>query len=129
RFVPIVTAFAAMAVGFVLAFVWAPIGAGINALSTWAITQTPVFGVFVYGLVERSLLPFGLHHIWNAPWFYQFGSYTTPSGQTVHGLTNICFAGDPEQGGILAGGYVFKMFGLCGAALAIWRGAKPEKRA
>jgi PTS system glucose-specific IIC component len=128
RFVPIVTAFAAMAVGFVLAFVWAPIGAGINALSTWAITQNPVFGVFIYGLVERSLLPFGLHHIWNAPWFYQFGSYTTPAGETVHGLTNICFAGDPEQGGILAGGYLFKMFGLAGAALAIWRTARPSSR-
>jgi glucose PTS system EIICB or EIICBA component len=128
RFVPIATAFAAIALGFVLAFVWAPIQNGINSLSNWAINANPIIGVFLYGLIERSLLPFGLHHIWNAPWFYEFGSYTTPSGQVVHGLTNICFAGDPEQGGILAGGYPFKMFGLCGAALAIWRGAKPEKR-
>jgi PTS system glucose-specific IIC component len=128
RFVPIITAFAAIALGFVLAFVWAPIQGGINSLSNWAINANPVLGVFIYGLVERSLLPFGLHHIWNAPWFYEFGSYTTPAGETVHGLTNICFAGDPEQGGILAGGYPFKMFGLAGAALAIWRTAKPEKR-
>jgi PTS system glucose-specific IIC component len=126
--VPIATAFAAIAVGFVLAFVWAPIGAGISGLSGWAISQNPVFGVFLYGIVERSLLPFGLHHIWNAPWFYEFGSYTTPSGQAVHGLTNICFAGDPEQGGILSGGYLFKMFGLSGAALAIWRTARPERK-
>jgi PTS system glucose-specific IIC component len=128
RFVPIVTSFAAIAVGFCLAFVWAPIAAAINGLSNWAITQNPAVGVFIYGLVERSLLPFGLHHIWNAPWFYQFGSYTTPSGETVHGLTNICFAGDPAQGGILAGGYPFKMFGLAGAALAIWRTAKPSRK-
>ena len=128
RFVPIATAFAAIAVGFVLAFVWAPIGAGIAGLSTWAITQNPVLGVFIYGIVERSLLPFGLHHIWNAPWFYEFGAYTTPSGQTVHGLTNICFAGDPRQGGILSGGYLFKMFGLAGAALAIWRTAQPARK-
>jgi PTS system glucose-specific IIC component len=128
RFVPIITSFAAIAVGFGLAFVWAPIANGINSLSNWAITQNPAVGVFIYGLVERSLLPFGLHHIWNAPWFYQFGSYTTPSGETVHGLTNICFAGDPAQGGILAGGYPFKMFGLAGAALAIYRTAKPSRK-
>jgi PTS system glucose-specific IIC component len=128
RFVPIVTAFAAIACGFVLAFVWAPIAAGIEGLSTWAVNQNPALGVFIYGLVERSLLPFGLHHIWNAPWFYEFGSYTTPAGETVHGLTNICFAGDPQQGGILAGGYPFKMFGLAGGALAIWRCAKPSRK-
>lgn len=128
RFVPIATAFVAIATGFVLAFVWAPIGAGISGLSSWAITQNPAIGVFLYGIVERSLLPFGLHHIWNAPWFYEFGSYTTPSGQTVHGLTNICFAGDPRQGGILSGGYLFKMFGLAGAALAIWRTAQPSRK-
>jgi PTS system glucose-specific IIC component len=112
----------------VLAFVWAPIANGIDTLSNWAINQNPVTGVFVYGLVERSLLPFGLHHIWNAPWFYEFGSYTTPAGETVHGLTNICFAGDPQQGGILAGGYPYKMFGLTGAALAIWRTALPSRK-
>ncbi len=128
RFVPIATAFAAIAIGFVLAFVWAPIQAGINGLAGWAINQNPALGVFVYGIVERSLLPFGLHHIWNAPWFFSFGSYTPPSGKAVTGLTNVCFAGDPQQGGILAGGYLFKMFGLSGAALAIWRTAKPEKR-
>jgi PTS system glucose-specific IIC component len=128
RFVPIITSFAAIGVGFCLAFVWAPIANGINSLSTWAVTQNPAVGVFIYGLVERSLLPFGLHHIWNAPWFYQFGTYTTPAGETVHGLTNICFAGDPAQGGILAGGYPFKMFGLAGAALAIYRTAKPSRK-
>jgi PTS system glucose-specific IIC component len=128
RFVPIITSFAAIGIGCCLAFVWAPIAAGIEGLSTWAVTQNPAVGVFIYGLVERSLLPFGLHHIWNAPWFYQFGTYTTPAGQTVHGLTNICFAGDPQQGGILAGGYPFKMFGLAGAALAIYRTAKPSRK-
>ena len=129
RFVPIATALAAIALAFVLALIWSPIQAGINGLAEWAIQINPLVGVFIYGLVERSLLPFGLHHIWNAPWFFEFGSYTTAAGETVHGLTNICFAGDPEQGGILAGGYLFKMFGLAGAALAMWRLAKPAKRA
>ena len=129
RFVPIVTALSAIAIGFALAFVWAPILAGLNSLAQWSITQRPALGVFIYGLVERSLLPFGLHHIWNALWFFQFGSYTPPGSPIVHGLTNMCFAGDAQHGGILAGGYLFKMFGLVGAALAIWRTAKPAKRA
>jgi PTS system glucose-specific IIC component len=129
RFVPIATAFAAMVIALVLAFVWTPVQAGIAALAGWATTTNPVLGVFVYGLVERALLPFGLHHIWNAVWFFQFGSYTAPTGETVHGLTNICFAGDPAQGGILAGGYVFKMFGLVGAAAAMWQTAKPGRKA
>ncbi len=129
RFVPIATALSAIVMGLILAFIWAPILAGLNGLANWSITQNPAIGVFIYGLVERSLLPFGLHHIWNALWFFQFGAFTTASGETVKGLTNMCFAGDPQNGGILAGGYLFKMFGLVGAALAIWRTAKPAKRA
>ncbi|MCE5244821.1 MAG: glucose-specific PTS transporter subunit IIBC [Desulfobacteraceae bacterium] len=129
RFVPIVTAFAGIAIGFLLSFAWAPIQYGLNALAQWSISQNPVLGVTIYGVVERSLLPFGLHHIWNAVWFYQFGSFTTAAGTTIHGLTNICFAGDPQQGGILAGGFLFKMFGLPGAALAMWQTARPARRA
>jgi glucose PTS system EIICB or EIICBA component len=129
RFVPIITALSAIFIGLLLAFVWAPVLAGLNSLANWSLTQNPAIGVFIYGVVERSLLPFGLHHIWNAVWFFQFGSFTPPGGTVVHGLTNMCFAGDPAEGGILAGGYLFKMFGLVGAALAIWRTAKPAKRA
>jgi glucose PTS system EIICB or EIICBA component len=128
RFVPIVTALSAIVLGFVLAFLWAPILSALNALAHWSITQAPTVGVFIYGVVERALIPFGLHHIWNALWFFQFGSYTPPGGATVHGLTNMCFAGDPEHGGILGGGYLFKMFGLVGAALAIWRTASRARR-
>jgi PTS system glucose-specific IIC component len=129
RFVPIATAFCAIIIAFVLTLVWAPTQAGINGLAGWAINQNPGLGVFIYGVVERALLPFGLHHIWNALWFFQLGTFTTAAGETVRGLTNMCFAGDPQHGGILAGGYLFKMFGLVGAAMAIWWTAKPEKRA
>jgi glucose PTS system EIICB or EIICBA component len=129
RFVPIATALSAILIGFLLTFVWAPIQAGIAGLANWAISTSPALGVFIYGLVERSLLPFGLHHIWNALWFFSFGSYTPANGTVVHGLTNMCFAGDPQEGGILAGGYLFKMFGLVGGALAIWQTAKPAKKA
>lgn len=129
RFVPIATALSAIVIGFILAFVWAPILAGLNSLANWSITQNPAIGVFIYGVVERALLPFGLHHIWNALWYFQFGTFTTASGETVKGLTNMCFAGDPQNGGILGGGYLTKMFGLVGAAVAIWWTAKPAKRA
>jgi PTS system glucose-specific IIC component len=130
RFVPIATAMAAIVLGLLLAFLWTPVQSGINSLANWATKTNPVLGVFLYGLVERALVPFGLHHIWNAAWFFEIGSYTPPGAtQAVHGLTNICFAGDVQQGGILAGGYLFKMFGLVGAAAAIWYTAKPEKKA
>lgn len=129
RFVPIVTAFGAIALGFVLSFVWPPIGNAIQAISNWAVHSNPTMAVFVYGLVERCLLPFGLHHIWNVPFFFEIGSYTVPStGQVVHGDVTRFMMGDPTAG-ILGGAYLFKMFGLPAAALAMWHCAKPERRA
>jgi PTS system glucose-specific IIC component len=84
--------------------------------------------VWIYGMVERSLLPFGLHHIWNAPFFYEVGSCkNTITGATDHGWLTCFFDGD-QNAGKLGGGFLFKMFGLPGAALAIWRTAKPENR-
>lgn len=124
RFVPIVTAFAAIAIGAVLAFAWPPIGSLIdNGANGLLRANTPVT-VLVYGLVERSLLPFGLHHIWNAPFFYTLnvGGYHDCQGILT------CFFKGHAQSGILGGGFLFKMFGLPGAALAIWRTAKPENR-
>jgi len=70
RFVPIVTAFAAIALGVVLAFIWPPIGDFIENTANQVISANAPVAVFVYALVERALLPFGLHHIWNAPFFY-----------------------------------------------------------
>jgi len=127
RSVPIITAFAAIVVGVVLSFIWPPIQTGIDAFSHWASTGNPALAVFIYGIVERLLLPFGLHHIWNAPFFYEVGSFTKPGGEVVHGEITRFFAGDPTAGN-LGGGYLFKMFGLPGAALAIWHSAKPERR-
>ncbi len=128
RFVPIVTAFAAIGVGVVLSFVWPPIASEIEKFSLWATQENTKLAVFIYGVVERSLLPFGLHHIWNVPFFFQIGSFTTPSGQVVTGDVTRFLEGDPTAG-ILGGAYLFKMFGLPAAALAIWHCAKPEKRA
>ncbi len=75
RSVPILTAFAAIFVGIILSFVWPPIGHGIDAFSHWAATAHPATAFALYGVVERSLIPFGLHHIWNVPFFFEVGSY------------------------------------------------------
>lgn len=127
RFVPIITALAAIAVGLVLSVVWPPVQSGIDVFSRWAAVGEPRSAAMLYGFVERLLVPFGLHHIWNAPFFYEIGSYTDASGKVVHGDIQRYFAGDPTAG-ILAGAYLFKMWGLPAAALAIWRAARPDNR-
>ena len=127
RFVPIITSLGAIALGFVLSLVWPPIQSGINVFSHWAAVSDPRTAATVYGFIERLLIPFGLHHIWNAPFFWEIGSFTDATGKVVHGDIQRFFAGDPTAG-ILAGAFLFKMFGLPAAAIAIWRAAKPENR-
>ncbi|MFM0725145.1 PTS glucose transporter subunit IIBC [Paraburkholderia strydomiana] len=128
RFVPIVTAIGAIVLGGILSFIWPPIGSGIKAFSHWAAVSDPRTAATVYGFVERLLIPFGLHHIWNVPFFFEMGSYRDPTtGNTVHGDITRFFAGDPTAG-ILAGAFLFKMFGLPAAAIAIWHCANPEKK-
>lgn len=125
RFVPIVTGFAAIALGIVLAFVWPPIGRLIETGANEIVQANTALAVFIYGVVERSLIPFGLHHIWNAPFFF---TLNVGGWEDCNGILTCFFAGHPESG-ILGGGFLFKMFGLSGAALAIWRMARPENRA
>ncbi|MFV0407330.1 MAG: glucose-specific PTS transporter subunit IIBC [Propioniciclava sp.] len=128
RFVPIVTSFAAIGVGIVLSFVWPPIGDAIRAFGDWASGTATGLAVFIYGAVERALIPVGLHHIWNAPFYYEVGSCIDPAtGAELTGWTTCFFAGVPDLGH-LGGGYLFKMFGLPAAALAIWLAAKPKNR-
>ncbi len=128
RSVPILTAFAAVLVGIVLSFIWPPIGRQIDVFSHWAATSSPQIAFAVYGVVERSLIPFGLHHIWNVPFFFEVGQYIEPgTGKIIRGEIYRFTAGDPTAGN-LAGGYLFKMWGLPAAALAIWRTARPENR-
>lgn len=128
RFVPIVTAFAAVGGGIVLSFIWPPIQGRIQAFADYAAYGNPSTAVALYGVVERCLIPFGLHHIWNVPFFFQMGSFLDPAtGKMIHGDMNRFFAGDATAG-ILGGGYLFKMWGLPAAAVAIWHTAKPERR-
>lgn len=127
RFVPIVTAVAAIVLGVVLSVVWPPIQSAIQTFSHWAAVSDPRTAATVYGFVERLLIPFGLHHIWNVPFFFEMGSYTDAAGKVVHGDINRYFAGDPTAG-VLAGAFFFKMFGLPAAAIAIWQSARPENK-
>lgn len=135
RSVPIITGFISIALGVILSVIWPPIGGAIATFSHWAAEQNPVTAFGIYGVVERALVPFGLHHIWNVPFFYEAGSCVNNAGEQVNGIMT-CFltANDVtrEAGngfGQLAGGYLFKMFGLPAAAFAIAHSAKPENRA
>ena len=128
RFVPIATGVVAILAGVVLSYVWQPIQSGIDAFSLWAASESPRTAATIYGFVERILIPFGLHHIWNVPFFFQIGSFTDAAGQVIHGDINRFFAGDPTAG-ILSGAFLFKMWGLPAAALAIAAAARPENRA
>jgi PTS system glucose-specific IIC component len=129
RFVPIITAFAAILTGLVMSVVWPPIGAAIDVFAQNAAAGDNVpLTVALYGFIERLLLPFGLHHVWNVPFFFEIGSFQDPiTGQQVSGDIARFFAGD-KTAGILGGAYWFKMFGLPAAAIAIWHSAKPKNR-
>ena len=129
RSVPILTACAAVVTGVVLSLVWPPVGRAIDGFSRWAASGSPALAFGIYGVVERSLIPFGLHHIWNVPFFFEVGQYVEPvTGKIIRGEIYRYTAGDPTAGN-LAGGYLFKMWGLPAAALAIWQSARPENRA
>ncbi len=136
RFVPIVTGFAAILAGTVMAFIWPPIGDAIQTFSNWAAYQNPELAFGIYGIVERALIPFGLHHIWNVPFFFQAGDCVNEAGKELHGIltcyqsaTEASRTADNSYFGQLAGGYMFKMYGLPAAAIAMWHTAKPENRA
>lgn len=132
---PIITGFLSIGLAIALSVIWPPIGSAIAAFSEWASVQNPEVAFGIYGLVERSLIPFGLHHIWNAPFFYEAGQCVTPAGEARTGILTCYMVADEASRaagngfGQLAGGFMFKMFGLPAAAIAMWHTAKPENRA
>ena len=135
RAVPIMTGFAAIIAGAILSIIWPPIGSAISSFSEWAAHQNPTVAFGIYGVVERSLIPFGLHHIWNVPFFFEAGDCVNANGKELHGILTCYLSADDASRaagngfGQLAGGYMFKMFGLPAAAIAIAHSAKPENRA
>lgn len=134
RFVPIITAASSVILGLIMIVVWPPIENGLNYFSVHMVNANLTLSAFIFGVVERALIPFGLHHIWYNPFWYQFGSYTTKSGQVVHGDQMIFMAEIKDgvknltAGTFTTGKYPFMMFGLPAAALAMYHEARPEKK-
>ncbi|TMQ80272.1 PTS sugar transporter subunit IIA [Actinomadura soli] len=126
RFVPIVTAFAGLLLGVLIGFLWPVLGNWLTEFGEW-ITGAGAAGAGIYGMINRLLIPFGLHHIPNSLIWFVFGTYEGPDG-AVHGEINRYLAGDPDAGGFLAGFFPVLMFGLPGAALAMWRAAPAHRR-
>lgn len=128
RFVPIITATAAFLLGLAFFFIWPPIQSQIDKLSHIVTTQNTAVAAFIFGVIERSLIPFGLHHIFYSPFWFEFGTFTDAAGEVVKGDQARFFAGDPTAGTFMSGKFPFMMFGLPAAALAIYHMARPEKK-
>jgi PTS system N-acetylglucosamine-specific IIC component len=94
----------------------------------WIIDAGAV-GVFVYGFLNRLLIPLGLHHVINSFIWFVFGEFTTAAGEVVTGDLSRFFAGDPSAGFFMSGFFPMMMFGLPAAALAMYHSAKPENKA
>jgi len=122
RLVPIAAGLVAAGHGVLLGLVWPVVGRGFNALGSW-IVANDTFGAGVYGVVNRLLVPTGLHHIPNSLVWFTFGEY-----QGKHGDLHRFFAGDPAAGGFMTGFFPIMMFALPAACLAIIHTAKPSRR-
>ncbi|MBF0206210.1 MAG: PTS transporter subunit EIIC [Oligoflexia bacterium] len=133
RFVPIVTAMAALVIGVIMSFVWPYIQGGLSAFSHNMIEANLTLSAFVFGVIERALIPFGLHHIFYNPFWFQFGSYMNKAGHLVNGDQAIFFAQLKDgvaftAGTFMGGKFPFMMFGLPAAALAIYQEAAANRK-
>ncbi len=126
RFVPIVVSLASLAIAFGMSYFYPLFNSGLTSVGEF-IGGAGMFGAFVYGFVNRMLIPLGLHHIVNTYIWFIYGDYAGPDGVVTGELTRFA-AGDPEAGRLTAGFYPILMFGLPGAALAMIRSAKPKQR-
>ena len=137
RFVPIISALVYTGVGILMFFVWPVIQSGINAVGN-LVLNSGYAGTWVYGFMERLLIPFGLHHVFYIPfWQTSLGGTLEVAGQVVEGAQNIFFAqlADPtvehfavSATRFMSGKFPLMIFGLPGAALAMYKVAKPEKK-
>ena len=137
RFVPIISGLTYVVVGIVMFYIWPVVQQGIYAVGG-VVMESGYAGTWVYGLMERALIPFGLHHVFYLPfWQTALGGTMEIGGRVVEGAQNIFFAqlADPtvQQYAVsatrfMAGKFPLMIFGLPGAALAMYRCAKPEKK-
>ncbi|MDD9382368.1 PTS transporter subunit EIIC [Streptomyces sp. ZAF1911] len=127
RLVPIIMTLVAIVFAVLCLWIWPPIGDALESFSDWLVGLGSV-GAGIFGVANRALLVIGLHQFLNVPVWFQFGSYTKPDGQTVHGDIPMFLAGDPNAGQFLTGFFPIMMFALPAAALAITHCAKPARR-
>ena len=137
RFVPIISAAVYLVVGIAMYYIWPVIQSGINALGGFVLASGYA-GTWLYGFIERALIPFGLHHVFYIPfWQTALGGTAMVNGVLVEGAQNIFFAElatpgiehfSVEATRFMAGKFPLMIFGLPGAALALYRCAKPENR-
>ncbi|MBZ4018239.1 PTS transporter subunit EIIC [Streptomyces purpurogeneiscleroticus] len=127
RLVPIIMAFVGTAVGVLFTLVWEPIGAAISSFGEW-MTGLGAVGAGLFGLINRALIPIGMHQFVNTVSWFQLGDFTDAAGKVVHGDIGRFFAGDPSAGQFMSGFFPIMMFGLPAAALAIAHTARPERR-
>ena len=137
RFVPIISTVVYVLVGIGLFFVWPMVQNGIYALGG-LVTGTGYLGTLIFGIIKRALIPFGLHHVFYLPfWQTGVGGSMEVAGKMIEGGQNIFFAqlADPSTVHFSAdacryfsGEFIFMIFGLPGAALAMYQTAKPEKK-
>ncbi|WP_308189693.1 PTS transporter subunit EIIC [Nocardioides sp. cx-169] len=122
RFVPIITAVAAIVLSVLMSLVYEGFDAGITGLGEW-VTDNSVLGGFVYGTLNRLLIPLGLHHVLNNPPWFIFGEFEGKTGDIGRFLQ-----GDPTAGAFMTGFFPIMMFALPAAAFAIWHEAKPQHK-
>ncbi|MEU6314624.1 PTS transporter subunit EIIC [Streptomyces sp. NPDC047014] len=127
RLVPIIMAFVGIVFAVVCLWVWPPVGDALESFSDWLVGLGS-WGAGIFGIANRALLVIGLHQFLNVPVWFQFGSYTKPDGEVVHGDINMFLSGDPDAGQFLSGFFPIMMFALPAAALAITHCAKPQRR-
>lgn len=133
RFVPIMMATTSFILAFPMAWIWPFIQNGLNAFSEGLLASNTELAVFLFGFIKRLLIPFGLHHIFHAPFWFEFGSWKNAAGELIHGDQRIFIEqireGAPLTAGkFMQGEFPVMMFGLPAAALAIYHTAKPEHK-
>ncbi|WP_421506908.1 PTS N-acetyl glucosamine transporter subunit IIABC [Erwinia rhapontici] len=127
RFVPIATGFFCLVLAAVFGYVWPPVQAAIHSGGEWIVSEG-AFGAGIFGFVNRLLIPTGLHQVLNTIAWFQIGEFTNAAGAVVHGDINRFYAGDGTAGMFMSGFFPIMMFGLPGAALAMYLAAPKARR-
>ncbi|SFK09752.1 PTS system, N-acetylglucosamine-specific IIC component [Halobacillus dabanensis] len=128
RFVPIITSGAMVILAFVFGYLWVYPQYALDATTNWMLNAGEL-GVGVYGVLNRLLIPVGLHHVINTFIWFDFGTFNTGAGDVVRGEINRFLNGDPNAGYFLAGFFPIMMFGLPAACLAMYMAAKKHRKA